>query len=238
MDRLSLRGLLHYLWDQAELTHWRPSFDGKRSWVTVRRHLLRAAEQKLAGGYPLSARLYVPEVFALDQLEPINARRRASWTPARQQPSRAQNLMLIIAEVKGIVPGRRGYKAVLKHVPDVAFALDDPLYRRVGKRFGQELDLWSASEDIHMVMAATFGLTAAGVPEIVNLCLMPVTRHWLPVETVFEHQLVHRLVREGRGFQKTLRYDLARSERIPCVALTDRGEPVLLNADGETIAPT
>ena len=30
--RLSLRGLLHYLWDQAELTRWHPGFAGKRSW--------------------------------------------------------------------------------------------------------------------------------------------------------------------------------------------------------------
>ncbi|MCC7458051.1 MAG: DUF1173 family protein [Nitrospira sp.] len=44
--RLSLRGLLHYLWDQAELTRWQPGFAGKRSWGTVRRHLLQAAEHK------------------------------------------------------------------------------------------------------------------------------------------------------------------------------------------------
>ncbi|MBC7604835.1 MAG: DUF1173 family protein, partial [Ramlibacter sp.] len=40
---LSLRSLLHYLWDQADLTRWKPGFVGKRSWATVRRHLLQAA---------------------------------------------------------------------------------------------------------------------------------------------------------------------------------------------------
>jgi hypothetical protein len=40
--KLSLRGLLHYLWDQAELTRWHPGFAGKRTWATVRRHLLQA----------------------------------------------------------------------------------------------------------------------------------------------------------------------------------------------------
>ena len=48
--KLSLRSLLHYLWDQAELTRWKPEFVGKRSWATVRRHLLQAAENKIARG--------------------------------------------------------------------------------------------------------------------------------------------------------------------------------------------
>lgn len=46
--KLSLRGLLHYLWDQAELTHWQPGFASKRSWGTVRRHLLLAAQNRFS----------------------------------------------------------------------------------------------------------------------------------------------------------------------------------------------
>ena len=61
--KLSLRGLLHYLWDQAELTRWHPAFAGKRSWATVRKHLLQAAEHKIARGKALQSTLYVPEVF-------------------------------------------------------------------------------------------------------------------------------------------------------------------------------
>lgn len=218
-SRLSLRGLLHYMWDQADLTHWRPAFEGKRSWATVRRHLLRAAEQKIACGNPLLDRLYVPEVFTVDQLEAINARRRTSWVDATAQPSRSQQLMLVIAEVKGIVPGHRGYWAVIKHIPGIAFSIEHSLYRVIGRSFGQELDLWSASDNIHMVMAATFSLNAAGIPAISRLCLLPVTKQWLPVESILEQQLVERLVREGKAFTKILRYDLARSERIASVAL-------------------
>ena len=48
--KLSLRGLLHYLWDQAELTRWQPGFAGKRTWGTVRKYLLQAAENKIARG--------------------------------------------------------------------------------------------------------------------------------------------------------------------------------------------
>ena len=57
-------------------------------------------------------------------------------------PGKPQQLMLLIAEVKEIVPARYGFKAVIKHVPDQAFAIDEQLYRRLGRRFEAELTLW------------------------------------------------------------------------------------------------
>jgi hypothetical protein len=219
--RLSLRGLLHYLWDQAELTRWHPGFAGKRTWGTVRRHLLLAAEDKIARGGSLQSRLYIPELFSVDQRDAINARRTAQWAHAIAAPGKPQHLMLLIAEVKEIVPARYGFKAVVKHVPDLAFALDERLYRRLGRRFESELALWSASEDIHMVMAATFTVAASGMPSIVELSLMPVTRCWLPVEDGFEKQLVERLVSDGRSFVKGLRYNLAAGCALASAALTD-----------------
>ncbi len=219
--RLSLRGLLHYLWDQAELTRWHPGFAGKRTWGTVRKHLLLAAEDKIARGGSLQSRLYIPEPFSIDQRDAINARRTTQWAHAIAAPGKPQHLMLLLAEVKEIVPARYGFKAVVKHVPDLAFALDERLYRRLGRRFESELALWSASEDIHMVMAATFTVAASGMPSIVELSLMPVTRCWLPVEDGFEKQLIERLVTDGRSFLKGLRYNLGTGCALASAALTD-----------------
>ena len=75
--KLSLRGVLHYLWDQAELTRWQPGCEGKRTWGTVRKHLLLAAENKIARGHALRSQLYVPEVFSVEQRDALNARRLA-----------------------------------------------------------------------------------------------------------------------------------------------------------------
>jgi hypothetical protein len=219
--KLSLRGLLHYLWDQAELTRWHPGFAGKRTWSTVRKHLLLAAEDKVARGGSLRSRLYIPEVFSVDQRDAINARRISLWSQAVAVPGKQQQLMLTIAEIKEIVPARYGFKAVVKHVPDQAFALDEQLYRRLARCFERELALWGAADDIHMVMIATFSVAAAGIPAIVELSLMPVTRHWLPVEDGFEKQLVDRLVVDGRCFVKGLRYNLGAGSEIACATLTD-----------------
>lgn len=219
--KLSLRALLHYLWDQSELTRWHPGFAGKRSWATVRRHLLHAAEHKLARGDALRPRLYVPEPFSIEERDAINARRLAQWQIAVSAPGKAQQLMLLICEVKEIVPARYGFKAIVKHIPDQAFAIDEQLYRRLGQRFEAELALWGASDDIHMVMIATFGVSGVGVASIHELCLMPATRQWLPVGDGFEKQLLDKLVAESRAFVKGLHYNLGKSDRIASAALTD-----------------
>ena len=226
---LSLRGLLHYLWDQAELTRWHPGFAGKRSWATVRRHLLRAAENKIARGGALHARLYIPEVFSVEYRDAINARRIARWADAVASPGKPQHLMLLIAEVKEIVPARYGFKAVIKHMPDQAFALDEQLYRRLGRRFEGELSLWGATDNLHMVVIATFGVNEAGVPAIAELSLMPVTGQWLPIEDSFEQLLIDQLVGDQRSFIKGLRYNLPRQRPIACAVVTDTSDsPVAL----------
>jgi hypothetical protein len=231
-SRLSLRGLLHYLWDQAELTRWHPGFAGKRSWATVRRHLLHAAEHKVARGGSLRARLYIPEVFSVEQRDAINARRMSLWSQAVAVPGKQQQLMLTIAEIKEIVPARYGFKAVVKHVPDQAFALDEQMYRRLARRFERELALWGAADDIQMAMIATFSVAPAGIPTIVELSLMPVTRHWLPVEDGFEKQLVDRLMVDGRSFVKGLRYNLGAGSEIASATLIDcEGSAPLLFVD-------
>ncbi|WP_010103693.1 DUF1173 domain-containing protein [Verminephrobacter aporrectodeae] len=219
--KLSLRGLLHYLWDQAELTRWHPGFAGKRSWATVRRHLLRAAGSIVARGSALRARLYIPELFSVEQRDAISARRMSQWAYAVAAPGKPQQLMLMIAEVKEIVPARYSYKAIVKHVPDQAFAIDEQLYRRLGRCFTAELALWGATESVHLVVIATFGISATGIPTIAELSLMPTTPQWLPVEDAFDQQLTDRLVGDARSFVKGLRYNLPRLHPMAQATLTD-----------------
>ena len=106
--------LLHYLWDQAELTRWHSGFAGKRNWATVRLHLFQAAESKIARGCALDAKLYIPEVFSVEHRDAINARRIAQCAHSIDTPGKPQHLMLLTAEVKEFVPAQYGFKAVIK----------------------------------------------------------------------------------------------------------------------------
>jgi hypothetical protein len=220
---LSLRALLHYLWDQAELTRWHPGFEGKRSWATVRKQLLNASQNLFTRGEALLCRLHIPEVFSVDQRDAINARRVAQFADLAAKAGTPQRLMLLVAEVKEIVPARYGFKAVIKHVPDQAFMLDEQLYRRMGRRFESELALWGAADNLHMVMIATFAVSEVGVPTVVELSLMPVTQRWLPVQDAFEAQWIDRLVRAQRSFIKILGYNTQLQQGDASVVLTDTG---------------
>lgn len=219
--RLSLRALLHYLWDQAALTRWHPGFAGKRSWAIVRRHLLDGADNKVIGGDPLRARLYIPEPFAVEQRDAINARRQAHWSHALARPGQPAQRMILIAEVKKIVPARYGFRAIIKHLPDQAFSIDERLYRRLERRFEAELRLWGTNDGLRMVAIATFLPTPAGIPSIEELSLMPDTGQWLPLEDEWDRQLTARLVDEGRTFIKPLHYNLPTAHCLPAAVLTD-----------------
>ena len=236
--KLSLRGLLHYLWDQAGLTRWHPGFAGRRTWATVRRHLLQAAEHKIALNDALRPRLYVPEPFSVEERDAINARRLAHWQRAVTARGEPQHLMLLIGEIKEIVPARYGFKALVKHMPDQTFAIDEQLYRRLGRRFEAALALWGAADDVHMVMIAPFGVSSTGIAAIHELSLMPVTRGWLPVEDGFEKQLVDMLVSDNRSFVKGLHYNLGSNDRIASAVLIDcEGAAPMLFIAGQAEMP-
>lgn len=222
-QKLTLRALLHYLWDQAELTHWHPGFVGKRSWTTVRKHLLRAAENKVTHGQPLLGNIYIPEAFSVAQREEINARRLRQWVRAKTPLDGPQELMLMVAEVKEIVPARYGYKAVVKHVPDQAFALDEALYRQLCRHFEQELALWWTEDDLHLLMIATFRLDGVGVPRLAGLSLMLATPQWIPVEDEAERRLISTLVKAGRKFIKGLSFGFRSETPSVCATLVDLG---------------
>lgn len=238
-SRLTLRGLLHYLWEQAELNRWHPGFEGRRPWAAVRRHLLRAAQTTLVGGQPLAQRLYVPEVFSAEQREALAQRRRLQWASALPRPGQPQPLLLVLAELKQLLPARYGHQAVIKHLPEVAFGLDAALARRLTHRFEEELATWSADRRLHLVLLATAVLSEHGLPSVVEVTLMLTTAAWLPVDNAWEAELLNSLVHEGRRFTKPMRYQLAAAERLPTAVLADtETPPTLLNLVDGSAAKT
>ncbi|WP_428509083.1 DUF1173 family protein [Roseateles sp.] len=232
--RMSLGCLLQYLWDQAELTRWHAGFAGKRTWSTVRRMLLHAAEFKQVRGQALLTHLFIPESFSVERREEIDARRLAHWNQLRRA-RRPRPLMLLIAELKDLMPGRFGYQAVVKHMPDQAWVLQEPLFRRLERRFQTELTLWSSSPELRQLMIGAFWVSEAGVPTLESLSLMPVTPEWLPVEDRQDLHLLHELLTARRSFIKSQRYRLPRTAPSASAILTDTGRsPIPLYIDRST----
>ena len=227
--KLSLRSLLHYLWDQAEFNRWRPRMAGKRNWAVIRKFLIEAAEGKTAKGKALSEALFIPEMFALDREAEIAERRTASLRPLFASDKRGRPLMVLIGEVKEIALARFGHRLVVKHLPKFPFLLDEDIHRRMAAKFAAELSLWSATPDAHLIVIATFGQNPTGVAMIDSIALMTVTENWIPFEHSFDAALLEGLTRVGASFLKGLRYNLPGEQPLASVVLREDGvEPTAL----------
>jgi hypothetical protein len=220
-NKLTLRGTLHYLWEEAGFNRWAPSMSGKRSWYVIRKYLLLSAEDKMAKGSSLTDQLYVPESFNAEKKDEITQRRMALMSRVAAPVKGARRLMLVIGEVKEIAQSRYGHKIVFKHLPDCHFMINEDLHKRLLKRFDIELGLWDALEDSHLMAIGTFGVSAQGITSLEEVALMAVTENWIPFESTFDKMVIDAMTRASRRFMKSMRYNLPSSKPLACIVASD-----------------
>lgn len=220
--KLTLRALLHYLWDEAGLTRWSAAMTGRRNWAVVHHRLTAAAEGKTAKRAPLAASVYIPEPFRVSDKDDIIARRRHRFREfAPMKGSRSQKLMLVVAEVKEFGPTRFGHKAVLKQVPDTALMIEDKLFGKIGKTFANALEMWESIDGSHLILAGTAKVGPTGWASLEQVVLMCTTAQWIPVDTGAELELLDSLTGHDRSFVRSLRYNLPRTTPLAAATLTD-----------------
>jgi hypothetical protein len=221
--KLSLRGTLHYLWDQAGFSRWSPAMEGKRSWAVIRKYLLLAAENKMTKGDALLDRLYIPEPFSIEKKNEIAQRRVGRFAKAAARAKATRQLMIVIGEVVAIGKARFDFSIRFKHVPDCEFMMNDQLHGRLQKRFATEIELWSSNADngAHLMAIATISVGHTGVPSFEEIALMVVSPGWIPFESQFELMLLSTLAEQKRRYVKGLRYNLPSSSPLASVVLQD-----------------
>jgi Protein of unknown function (DUF1173) len=223
--KLSLRGVLHYLWEQAEFNKWSPGMAGKRNWYVIRKYLYEAAKDKTAKNVALESLLYIPEAFDLDHKQEIANRRLAALNHLNEG-SKQKQLMLILGEVKDITSARFGYKMVIKHLPDFSIMLNEDIYNRLCKRFEVEIELWSANENGHLMVIGTFGINDSGIPSFEEIALMMVTENWIPYDNADELRLINSLTQANQRFIKCLRYNLPSTVPTASVLLSGKDKSI------------
>jgi len=182
-------------------------------------------------GLSLADALYIPESFTVADAEAIRIRRGERFDLGLRRRG-TQPKMILIGELKEIVPTRLHFHAVIKHVPDMPFLLKMDLHRRMTRYFENEFALWAASAETHLIVAATFALSDWGQPVIDELCLVPTSAQWLPVDDGFEKRLIDRLVRERRAFDKSLGFNSRLpAHSVTAVLLDGSQAPVALSLD-------
>lgn len=219
--KLSLRAMLHYFWEAGELTEWRSTWSGKRGWGRVRANLLNAAAQMTARGASLGDMLFIPEVFHPEDKDGIAARRAAAFKGLQAAGSGPRKLMMIVAEVKEFSAAREGQRIVVRHMP-FPLMIEEGTWRRLAACFETELELWRSNEVFHLIVIATFGISAAGIAAGEEVALMVVNEHWLPFENIHELRLLEKVSRLKRKSVKGLRFNLPRDAPIVSVTLPEQ----------------
>lgn len=232
--KLSIRAVLHYLYEEAGLNKWYPAMAGKRNWYVIRYNLLLAAKDKSAKTHNLDDILLIPETFNREKIADIQSHRSTFIKQFRSKPKEKIPLGLFIGELKNLEKSRFDYKLLIKHMPDKPLYMSEESYKRINNRFNKELSFINEDKSLHLLVIGTFLLSPSDNLHVETISLMLVDQNWLPFETALELQLIDKLVAEKRSFIKGMRYNLPEDNIIASALLIDCENPVPIYIIPET----
>jgi len=236
---MSLRALMHYLFERAGFNRWSPAMGGRRNQGVLHKYLLEAAREVTVKGIALADRLYAPEPFSESGRADVARRRREKLSVLHPRDDQ-QPLALLLGEYKTSEPGTAGRRAWIKHLPDVPLFVPSKTWERLAKRYAAILEARDADAGhrVRVVMAALLRARREYTYEIDAASMMLTNEHWIPVEGVYELPLLQALIQQQRRFVKPLRYDAKTAADFPNALLLDVGAvPVPLHVVSAFIDP-
>ena len=237
--RMSLRALMHFLFERAGFNRWSPAMAGKRKQGVIHKYLLEAAEDIMVKGVPLAERLYVPESFSEAAKAEVAERRREKLAVLRPRDGQIP-LALMIGEFKASEATAQGRRVWLRHMPDVPLLIAGRTWERIERVFAPLFEARDADtgHPVRLIMAALIRARREYTYEIDAVSLMLTSEHWIPIEGVHELPLISALVAEHRRFIKPLRYDARNADAFPNALLLDAGPvPVPLHVVSTFMEP-
>lgn len=225
--RMSLRAVMHYLFERAGFNRWTPAMEGKRSQAVIHKYLMEAAAEIEMKGTLLSERLYVPEQFSEERKAEIAERRRAKLSIVLSPVDESQYKMaLVLGELKGTETAPFGRKVWIKHMPDAPLFIDNKAWELIERAFGVVLEARDADTKsrLRVVIGALVYAKRERTYQIDTASLMLATEHWIPIEGMHEVGLLEALTGQKRRFLKPLRYDARSAAPFANALLLDTGD--------------
>ena len=224
--RMSLRAVMHFLFERAGFNRWYPAMEGKRTQGVMHRYLLEAADGIQTKGVTLSERLYVPEQFHEERKTEIAERRRGKLAVLQSPEDDAQfKMALVLGEFKGTEASPLGRKVWIKHMPDAPLFIDSKAWERIERAYGGLLEAPDADTKTkqRVVICALIYAKREHTYQIDTASFMLTTDNWIPIEGIHEVDLIQALTEQKRRFMKPLRYDARSMAAYPNVLLLDTG---------------
>ena len=239
--RMSLRAVMHFLFERAGFNRWYPAMEGKRTQGVMHKYLLEAADGIQAKGVTLSERLYVPEQFNEEHKSEIAERRRSKLAVLRSLEDDVQfKMALVLGEYKREEASPLGRRVWLKHMPDAPLSIDARAWERIERAYGNLLEARCADTKTkpRVVICALIYAKREHTYQIDTASFMLTTEHWIPIEGTHEVDLIEALTQQRRRFMKPLRYDARSAASFPNVLLLDTGaKPTPLHVVSASLDP-
>jgi hypothetical protein len=219
--RLTLRSLLHDLWDEEGLTSW-SGISTPRDWSYVYDCLTKAASRRTVKHAELLRYLYIPKALIKENQREIEGERRQRFARiAGVDDKKVHHLLVVMGEIAPI-EGNGGDRIVnFKEMPNQPFVIKEDLYKQMLKHLGREMNLASTKSAGHLIMIGTVRIEREGTPVFEEVFLMYVTENWIPYENLYERLLIEDLINDGRSFMRLLRYNRPNNAPMPTLLLTD-----------------
>lgn len=231
--RMSLRAVMHFLFERAGMNRWVPAMEGKRNQGVLHRYLMEAAEDVVTKGVRLSERLYVPEPFSEATKSHTAERRRNKLAVLHAPDDESQfKMALVLGEFKCSEATSFGRKVWVKHMPDAPLFINTKAWERIERVYGSLFDARDAdtSHKPRVVMCALIYAKREHTYQIDKASFLLTTDQWIPVDGIHEIDLIDALVAHHRRFMKPLRYDAKSAAQFPNALLLDAGDtPVALH---------
>src|ERR1700681_2071683 len=224
--RMSLRAVMHFLFERAGFNRWYPAMEGKRTQGVIHRYLMEAGEGIQTKGVRLSERLYIPEQFHEEHKSEIAERRRGKLAVLQSPEDDVQfKMALVLGEYKCEEASPLGRKIWLKHMPDAPLFIDAKTWERIERAYGNFLEARYADTKTkqRVMICALIYAKREHTYQIDTASFMLTTAHWIPIEGTHEVDLIEALTQQRRRFMKPLRYDARSAASFPNVLLLDTG---------------
>ena len=225
--RMSLRALLHFLYERAGFNRWYPAMEGRRNQGVLHKYLCEAAKGVLLKGVKLDERLYVPEPFRPELKAEIGERRRKKLALLLSPEDAVQfKMAILVGEYNDSEATGFGRRIIVRHMPDVALTIENKAWERVERSHGAMLQARNAdvANKPRILLAALIYAKREHVYQVDTLSMMLATDQWIPLDGLHELPLIEALQREQRAFLKPLKYDARSAAAFPNVLLLDCGK--------------
>ncbi|MEU6070528.1 DUF1173 family protein [Streptomyces sp. NPDC047082] len=201
---VGLLGLLHWLWEESQLTAWHPRWR-RRNWWICHARLRQQIETCFINQDPANTALYIVPPFHRDTADQnIAAFEAFKARLGRHGPKEHRGL--ILGEIKAVTPTQYGARYALAHqrAPIFASAALDERVRRSCRHVFAEA---GTGHDARRVGLFLVEVSRKGHVTIVDMAAMLLSRLYIPADSSHEVAMCNALADHGRAFIKPVRYD-------------------------------